>query len=95
MSILATIGGTALDQARLRDRLDGLARQVATGQRGTTHGALGPSAARAAIDLRGEVTRREAYAGAAEAALSRMGAAQGALGRLEAIATELAAEAMR
>jgi flagellin-like hook-associated protein FlgL len=94
MSILATIGATALDQTRLRERLDGLARQVATGQLGTTHGALGTAAQRA-IDLRGEVARREAYAIAADAALARMGTAQGVLARLETIVAEVGAEAMR
>jgi len=94
MSILATLGATALDQTRLRERLDGLARQVATGQRGATHGALGP-VARVAIDLRSEVTRRETYAAAADSALARMGATQDVLGRLETIVSEVAAEAMR
>jgi flagellin-like hook-associated protein FlgL len=94
MSMIAIVGGMALDQARLRERLDVLGRQVATGQRGETHGALGAEARRA-IDLRGDIARREAYVGAAEVALGRMGVAQGALGRLEELASGMAAEALR
>lgn len=94
MSIISTISGMAPDQARLRDRLTILTRQVATGQVGQTHGALGPQS-RTAIDLRGDIARREAHVGTADAALARMGTAQGVLGRLEAIAAETAAEAMR
>jgi flagellin-like hook-associated protein FlgL len=94
MSTISTVGATAFDQARLRDRLDGLARQISTGQRGATHGALGPQA-RHAIDLRGDIGRREAYIGAADTALGRMAATQDVLARLEAIAANAAAEATR
>jgi flagellin-like hook-associated protein FlgL len=94
MSIISTIGTTAFDQARLRLRLDDLGRQVATGQRGQTHGVLGRDA-RAAIDLRGDIARREAYAGAADAALGRMSATQSVLSRLETIGSEIAAQTQR
>lgn len=94
MAMIQTIGGMALDQARLRDRVDLLTRQVSTGQRGTTHGALGAEARRA-IDLRGDVARREAYVGAADTALARMGLVQGVLSRLETLASDTAAEALR
>lgn len=94
MAMIQTIGGMAVDQARLRDRVDLLTRQVSTGQRGTSHGALGTEARRA-IDLRGDITRREAYVGAADTALGRMGLTQGVLARLEAIAANAAAEALR
>ncbi|WP_270936531.1 flagellin [Falsiroseomonas oryzae] len=94
MSVISTIGGMALDQARLRLRLDELGRQVSTGQRGETHGALGQDA-RLAIDLRGDLARRDAYVGAADAALGRMDATQGVLARLESIASDIAAEAQR
>jgi flagellin-like hook-associated protein FlgL len=94
MSILATIGGMAPDQARLRQRIDVLTRQVSTGQVGPLHGDLGPQARRA-IDLRGDIARREAQIGAADAALGRMGAAQDVLGRIEALITDAAAEALR
>ncbi len=94
MSIISTIGNTALDQARLRLRLDELGRQVATGQRGETHGALGRDA-RLAIDLRGDIARRKAYAAAADTALGRMSATQSVLTRLEAIGSEISAQAQR
>jgi flagellin-like hook-associated protein FlgL len=94
MSILATIAGMAPDQARLRQRLDGLTRQISTGQVGQVHGDLGPQARRA-IDLRGDIARRESHVGAADAALGRMGVAQNALSRLETIASDAAAEALR
>jgi flagellin-like hook-associated protein FlgL len=94
MATIGTIGSMALDQARLRLRIDGMTRQVSTGQRGETHGALGPEARRA-IDLRGDIARREAYVGASNTALARMDLSQSVLGRLEAIASETASEALR
>jgi flagellin-like hook-associated protein FlgL len=94
MSILSTIASMAPDQARLRQRLDVLTRQISTGQVGQVHGDLGPQARRA-IDLRGDIARRESHIGAADTALGRMGVAQTALGRLETIANEAAAEALR
>lgn len=94
MAMISTIGFTALDQARLRQGIETLTRQVSTGQRGEVHGALGTEARRA-MDLRGDLARREAYVTAADAALGRMGATQGVLARLETIASDLAAEAAR
>jgi flagellar hook-associated protein 3 FlgL len=94
MSILATIAGMAPDQARLRQRIDVLTRQVSTGQQGQVHGDLGPQARRA-IDLRGDIARREAHMVATESALGRMAVAQEALGRLETLAKDVAADAMR
>jgi flagellar hook-associated protein 3 FlgL len=94
MSTINVIGGLAVDQARLRDRLDILSRQVSTGQKGVRHGDLGAEARRA-IDLRGEITRREAASAAADRALARTRSAGDVLGRLHAIAGEVAAEAAR
>jgi flagellin-like hook-associated protein FlgL len=94
MAMISTIGGLALDQVRLRERVDLLTRQLSTGNRGTTHGTLGAEARRG-IDLRGDIARREAYAGAADTALARMELTQDALGRLESIASEMASEALR
>lgn len=94
MSTINVIGGLALEQARLRGRLDTLSRQVSTGQRGVQHGDLGPEARRA-IDLRGEISRREAASAAADRALARAGTAGSVLGRLHAIAQDVAAEAAR
>lgn len=94
MSILSTIGAIVPDQARLRERIAVLTRQVSTGEVGQTHGALGLDA-RQAIDLRGDIARREAYQGAAATALGRMGATQSVLSRLETIVQQTAAEALR
>jgi flagellin-like hook-associated protein FlgL len=94
MSILSIIGGMVPDQTRLRERIGTLTRQVSTGEVGQTHGALGFEAQRA-IDLRGDIARREAYLGATDTALGRMGSAQSVLGRLETLAQQTAAEAAR
>lgn len=94
MSILSIIGGMAPDQSRLRERIAGLTRQVSTGEIGQTHGALGMDAKRA-IGLRGDIARREAYIGATETALGRMGTVQSVLGRLETLAQQTATEALR
>lgn len=94
MSILATIAGMAPDQARLRQRIDLLTRQVSTGQVGQAHGDLGPQARRA-IDLRGDIARREAHLVATDSALGRMAVAQETLGRLETLANDVAAAAQR
>ncbi|MGK7867449.1 flagellin [Falsiroseomonas sp. E2-1-a20] len=94
MSILGTIGGLATDQSALRLRLDTTSRQVSTGQRAQVFGDLRPEARRA-IDLRGEVARRETYAGAADRAAGRAAATQTVLGRLQEIAGNLNAEALR
>jgi flagellin-like hook-associated protein FlgL len=91
---ISIIGGMAADQARLRSRIDTLTRQAGTGQKGDTHGVLGPDARRS-IDLRGDMARREAYVGATGAALGRMGTVQQVLGRLETLASDAAAEAAR
>jgi flagellin-like hook-associated protein FlgL len=94
MSILATIAGMAPDQARLRSRIDVLTRQVSTGQVGQVHGDLGPQARRA-IDLRGDIARREAHLVATDSALGRMAVAQETLGRLETLANDVATAAQR
>ncbi|NKC34197.1 flagellin [Falsiroseomonas selenitidurans] len=94
MSILGIIGGLAVDQAGLRRLLDTTTRQVSTGQKAESFGGLAPEARRA-IDLRGEVGRREAYAAAADRALGRADATQTVLGRLQAIASNLSTEALR
>ncbi|MBU8546420.1 MULTISPECIES: flagellin [Roseomonadaceae] len=94
MSIIGSIGNLAVDQAVLRLRLDNTLRQQSTGQKSEVYGGLGPEARRA-IDLRGEVGRRESYANAADRALGRAAATQTVLSRLHDIAAELGAEALR
>lgn len=92
--MISTLGQMALGQAGLRREVDRLGAQVTTSQRAPLHGGLGPEARRA-IDLRGEVARREAHASAADRALGRAGVVQGVLGRLHGIAGGMAAEAAR
>jgi flagellar hook-associated protein 3 FlgL len=94
MATISTIGFLALDQARLRQGMEALTRQVSTGQRGQVHGALAAEARRA-MDLRGDLARRDAYVTASDTALGRMGATQGVLARLETIASDVAAETAR
>jgi len=94
MSILGSVGAMAVDQAQLRARLDTLGRQVSTGHRAALHGELGVEARRA-LDLRGEITRRNAYAVAADRALGRGAVAQEVLGRLQSLTADLASEALR
>jgi flagellar hook-associated protein 3 FlgL len=94
MSIISTVGALSVDQAQLRARLDTLGRQVATGQKSTLHGDLGLDARRA-LDLRGEIARRDAYATAADRALGRAATSQEVLGRLQSLTADLAAEALR
>lgn len=94
MSTIGSIGALAIDQAQLRARLDTLGRQVTTGQRSALHGDLGVEARRA-LDLRGEIARRDSYASAADRALGRAASAQEVLGRLQSLTADLAAEALR
>ncbi|MGK7863925.1 flagellin [Falsiroseomonas sp. E2-1-a4] len=94
MSIIGSIGNLAVDQAALRLRLDTASRQVSTGQKAQVFGDLRPEARRA-IDLRGEVARREAYANAADRALARADATQTVLSRLQEIAATMGSEALR
>lgn len=94
MSTITTIGGLALDGTRMRDRIETLTRQVSTGQKGVRHGDLGPEARRA-VDLRGEIARREAASAAADRALARTGTAGRVLERLHGLASEVSAEAAR
>ncbi|MBU8540779.1 flagellin [Falsiroseomonas tokyonensis] len=94
MSIIGSIGNLAVDQAALRARLDTASRQVSTGQKAEVFGDLKPEARRA-IDLRGEVGRREAYSNAADRALGRAGATQTVLSRLHDISATLGAQALR
>lgn len=91
--MIGAIGGLAIEAAQLRSRMEVLARQVADGRRGELYGDVGPDA-RLAIDLRGEIARREAYEVVIGRALGRAAAAQGVLAELSAIAEKFYAETM-
>lgn len=90
---VGALGGLAAESALLRARMEVLARQVADGRRGVLYGDIAPEA-RLAIDLRGEIARREAYEGVIGRVLGRTAAAQGALRQLAAIAEQFFAETM-
>lgn len=70
----------------LRLRLDTLTRQVADGRKGEGYGAIAPDARRA-IDLRGDIARREVWQGTIDRTLARTSVMQDTLGRLSDIAT--------
>ncbi|MBW8270440.1 flagellin [Caldovatus aquaticus] len=88
---IGALGVLAAETARLRARMDVLARQAADGRRGGLYGDIAPEARRA-MDLRGEIARRAAYEGAIGGALGRAAAAQEVLGRLGQIAETFFAE---
>jgi flagellin-like hook-associated protein FlgL len=97
---MATIGSTIgplgllpADAAALRERLDLLTRQSASGRRGEAYGELGINARRA-IDLRAELARREAYDSAVGRVLGRTATAQATLQRLSDIADEFMQESV-
>lgn len=94
MAILSIMGSIALNQATLRSRLELLTQQVSTGYRGAVYGDLGTEARRA-IDLRGEIARRETYVAATKAALGAMEATHQVLARLETLVSNVAAEVLR
>lgn len=97
MSAVAGLGSGTLarlvaDSAGIKARLATLASQAADGRRGRLYGDIGPAANRA-INLRGEVARRETQAGTLDRALGRTGAAGDAMRRLSAIAEDAFAKA--
>lgn len=77
----------------LRMRLDTLTRQVADGRKGEGYGAIAPEATRA-IDLRGDIARREVWQGTIDRTLARTSVMQDAMGRLSDIATDFYEEAI-
>lgn len=90
---IGALGVLVAETARLRARMDVLARQTADGRRGSLYGDIAPEARRA-MDLRGEIARRTAYEGAIEGALGRATVAQEALTQLGQIAEKFFAETM-
>lgn len=94
MSTISMIGSMAVEQASMRMRIDAMSRQVSSQQRGAVHGDLGVDARRA-IDLRGEIGKRETFTDAADRALARSDATQTVLSRLHELSTAVSAEALR
>lgn len=83
------------ETAALRNRMEVLTRQVASGRRAEVLGDLAPEAPRA-VNLSNDIARRETYMRAIDRTTGRMDVMQAGLGRLKAIASEFRSEvAMR
>ena len=89
MLAMDPLGRLDQDAARLRLRLAGLTRQLATGQRGEALGDIAPALTRA-LDLKAEIARRDAYGAAIGQAEQRSAAARTVLSRLIEIGREFA-----
>lgn len=76
----------------LKSQVEKLTAQSADGKRGTWYGDIAGDARRA-INLRGEISRREVHATTIDRALGRTGAAQGALKGLSSIAEDFLTQA--
>ncbi len=87
MSSIDLLGRLEQDSARLRLQLQGLTRQLGSGQRGQVLGDLAAELPRA-LDLRGEIARRDAYTGSIGQAEARATATQSAMERLIEIGRE-------
>ena len=74
-----------LNATLLRDRMTALGEQISTGRKGNTYSAMGSDAPRA-MDLRGEIGRREIYEKTIDQALSKIKVSQEILNRIGAIA---------
>lgn len=87
INLTARIG---LNATQLRDRITVLGEQVSTGRKGKTYAAVGSDAPKA-IDLRGEIGRRETYQTTINQTLSKIRVSQGVLDRIGAIAEKFTA----
>jgi flagellin-like hook-associated protein FlgL len=77
----------------VKSRLDKLSTQASTGRVGDTFGDLG-NGARLSADLRADMTRRQGYVQAIDAANARIDTTQSVLGRISLIAQEVSAKAL-
>jgi flagellin-like hook-associated protein FlgL len=91
MFVSDLVGRLGRDAAQLRTQLSTLSRQLATGLRAEGPGDIAPQLPRA-IELRGEIGRREAYGAAVGQAQQRAAATQVVLRRLTEIGREFAEE---
>ncbi|MFN6953175.1 MAG: flagellin [Acetobacteraceae bacterium] len=90
----SALGRTAAETRVLRQRIETTTAQVGTGRTGEFYGDLGVEARRS-LDLRAELGRAATHVDNIERSLGRAGVLQEALGRLHAIASDFAAEALR
>ena len=80
----------SLNATQLRDRITVLGEQISTGRKGKTYAAVGSDAPKA-IDLRGEIGRRETYQTTINQTLSKIRVSQNVLDRIGAIAEKFTA----
>jgi len=83
-----------LNATLLRDRMTTLGEQISTGRKGNTYSAMGSDAPRA-MDLRGEIGRREIYEKTIDQALSKIKVSQEVLNRIGAIAEKFLASSTK
>ena len=87
INLTARIG---LNATQLRERITVLGEQISTGRRGKTYAAVGSDAPKA-MDLRGEIGRRETYQSTINLTLSKIRVSQDVLDRIGAIAEKFTA----
>ena len=87
INLTARIG---LNATQLRDRITVLGEQISTGRKGKTYAAIGSDAPKA-MDLRGEIGRRETYQSTINLTLSKVRVSQDVLDRIGAIAEKFTA----
>jgi flagellar hook-associated protein 3 FlgL len=80
----------SLNATQLRDRIAVLGEQISTGRKGETYATLGSDAPKA-MDLRGEINRRETYQTTINQTLSKIRVSQDVLDRIGAIAQKFTA----
>jgi flagellin-like hook-associated protein FlgL len=87
INLTARIG---LNATQLRDRITVLGEQISTGRKGKTYAAIGSDAPKA-MDLRGEIGRRQTYQSTINLTLSKVRVSQDVLDRIGAIAEKFTA----
>ena len=90
MSNINLTARISLNATQLRDRITVLGEQISAGRKGKTYAAVGSDAPKA-IDLRGELGRRETYQTTINQTLSKIRVSQDVLDRIGAIAEKFTA----
>jgi hypothetical protein len=87
-------GRIDLNATLLRERISDLGDRIATGRKGNSYAALKTDAPKS-IDLRAEITRREAYQNTIDQTLAKIEITQDVLNRIGAIAERFAASTVK
>jgi flagellar hook-associated protein 3 FlgL len=90
MTGISLTGRIDLNAIMLRERLTLLGEQVSTGRKGSSYAALNTDAPKS-MDLRGEISRREAHQNTIRQTLSKVQVTQDVLDRIGAIAERVSA----